>query len=153
MEYSKKNLKRLYEKYENFEQEWYRADSKKEFIDHLLSEGIMIDALFDKINDNIDVFDLLSNVAFDKEVIQKEDRINKVKNSEKLNEYNDVQKDVIDEILNVYHNKGVIELENIRLLEVKNFNKYGGLVPIVNLFGGKDKYLNMISNIKELLYS
>ena len=153
MEYSKKNLKRMYENYEVFEQEWFRADSKKEFIEHLLGEGVMVDALFDRINDNIDVFDLLSNVAFDKEVIPKEERIEKVKNSDRLNEYNDNQKNVIDEILNVYQNKGVIELENIRLLEVKNFNKFGGLVPIVNLFGGKEKYLNMIREIKNLLYS
>ena len=39
IDYSKKNLKRLYENYEGFEQEWFRADSKKEFIEHLLSEG------------------------------------------------------------------------------------------------------------------
>lgn len=153
IDYSKKNLKRLYENYEGFEQEWFRADSKKEFIEHLLSEGVMVDALFDKINDNIDVFDLLSNVAYDKEVVPKEDRVEKVKNSEKIKDYNDSQRNVIDEILNVYQNKGVIELENIRLLEIKNFNKYGGLVPIVNLFGGKDRYLSMIKDVKNLLYS
>jgi type I restriction enzyme R subunit len=153
MEYSKKNLKRLYENYDGFEQEWYRADSKKDFIEHLMSEGIMVDALFDKVNDNVDVFDLLSNVAFDKEVIPKEERVEKVKNSDKMNSYTENQKDVINEILNVYENKSVIELENIHMLEVKNFNKFGGLVPIINLFGGKDKYLNMIKNIKELLYS
>ena len=108
---------------------------------------------FDKINDNVDVFDLLSNVAFDKEVVPKEERVEKVKESEEINQYNESQKNVIDEILNVYQNKGVLELENIRLLEVKNFNKFGGLVPIVNLFGGKEKYLNMINNVKRLLYS
>ena len=153
MEYSKKNLKRMYKNYEGFEQEWLRADSKKEFVDFLLSEGVMVDALFDKVNDNVDIFDLLSNVAFDKEVVSKEERIEKVKESKEINKYNENQKNVIDEILNVYQNKGVLELENIRLLEVKNFNKFGGLVPIVNLFGGKEKYLNMINNVKRLLYS
>lgn len=113
----------------------------------------MLDALFDKINDNIDEFDLLCNVAFDKEVIQKTDRVENVKNSEQLNSYTEDQRNVIDELLNTYQNKGVTELENIRLLEVKNFNKFGGLVPIVNMFGGKEKYLNMIRNIKKLLYS
>lgn len=153
IDYSKKNLKRLYENYEGFEQEWYKADSKKEFLEHLMSEGVMLDALFDKINDNIDEFDLLCNVAFDKEVIQKTDRVENVKNSEQLNSYTKDQRNVIDELLNTYQNKGVTELENIRLLEVKNFNKFGGLVPIVNMFGGKEKYLNMIRNIKKLLYS
>lgn len=153
MEYSKKNLKRMYSNYEGFEQEWLRADSKKEFIEFLLGEGVMVDALFDKVNDNVDIFDLLSNVAFDKEVVPKEERVEKVKESKEISQYTESQKNVIDEILNVYQNKGVLELENIRLLEVKNFNKFGGLVPIVNLFGGKEKYLNMINNVKRLLYS
>ena len=153
VEYSGKNLKRIYEKYEDFEQEWYRADSKKDFLNNLFNEGVMIDALYDKANDNIDIFDILSNMAYGEEVISKEDRIEKVKNSDFINDYNDSQKGVIEELLNTYRNQDVVELENIRILEVKNFNKFGGLVPIVNLFGGKDKYLNVISNIKKALYN
>ncbi len=153
VEYSGKNLKRVYEKYEDFEQEWYRADSKKDFLNYLYNEGVMIDALYDKANDNIDIFDILSNMAYGEEVVSKEDRIEKVKNSDFINEYSDSQKDVIEELLNTYKNQDIVELENIRILEVKNFNKFGGLVPIVNLFGGKDKYLNVISNIKKALYS
>lgn len=154
MEYSKKNLKRLYENHDGFEQEWFRADSKKEFLEHLMSEGVMVDAVFDKVNDNnIDIFDILSNMAYDEKALTKEDRIEKVEVSSLLNEYNDKQKNVIDELLNVYKSKNVVELENIKLLEIKNFNKFGGLVPIINLFGGKDKYLGMISKLENLLYS
>ena len=153
VEYSGRNLKRVYERYEDFEQEWYRADSKKDFLNHLFNEGVMIDALYDKANDNIDIFDILSNMAYGIEVVSKEDRIEKVKNSSLINEYNDSQKSVINELLETYKNQDVLELENIRTLEVKNFNKFGGLVPIVNLFGGKDKYLNVISNIEKALYS
>ena len=153
VEYSGRNLKRVYERYEDFEQEWYRADSKKDFLNHLFNEGVMIDALYDKANDNIDIFDILSNMAYGVEVVSKEDRIEKVKNSNLINEYNDSQKSVINELLETYKNQDVLELENIRTLEVKNFNKFGGLVPIVNLFGGKDKYLNVISNIEKALYS
>ena len=145
VEYSGRNLKRVYEKYEDFEQEWYRADSKKDFLNHLFNEGVMIDALYDKANDNIDIFDILSNMAYGVEVVSKEDRIEKVKNSNLINEYNDSQKSVINELLETYKNQDVLELENI--------NKFGGLVPIVNLFGGKDKYLNVISNIEKALYS
>lgn len=154
MEYSKKNLKRLYENHNGFEQEWFRADSKKEFLDYLMSEGVMVDAVFDKVNDNnIDIFDILSNMAYDEEAITKEARIEKVKESSLANEYNDKQINVIDELLNVYKSKNIIELENIKLLEIKNFNKFGGLVPIINLFGGKDKYLGMVSKVEKLLYS
>ena len=153
VEYSKKNLKRLYENFEGFEQEWYRADSKKDFLNYLYNEGVMIDELENKANDNIDQFDLLCNVAFGKEVIPKEDRIDKVKESEAIKQYSEEQINIINELLNTYQNKGVIELENIRLLEINSFNKYGGLVPIISLFGGKEKYINMIRNIKRILYS
>lgn len=153
IEYSKKNLKRLYEKYEDFEQEWIMAKSKQEFINQLLNEGIMLDALFEKVNDNIDEFDLLANMGYDKEVVSKEDRISKVKNSELLDNYSEQQLDVINELLNTYNNKGITELENIRILDLKVFNKFGGLLPIINLFGGKEKYLNMISVIKKALYN
>lgn len=154
MEYSKKNLKRLYENHDGFEQEWFRADSKKEFLEHLMSEGVMVDAVFNKVNDNnIDIFDILSNMAYDEKALTKEDRIEKVEESSILNEYNDKQKNVIDELLKVYKSKNIIELENIKLLEIKNFNKFGGLVTIINLFGGKDKYLGMISKLENLLYS
>ena len=154
MEYSKKNLKRLYENHDGFEQEWFRADSKKEFLEHLMTEGVMVDAVFNKVNDNnIDIFDILSNMAYDEKALTKEDRIEKVEESSILNEYNDKQKNVIDELLKVYKSKNIIELENIKLLEIKNFNKFGGLVPIINLFGGKDKYLGMISKLENLLYS
>jgi len=153
VEYSGKNLKRLYEKYDDFEQEWYRADSKKDFLDHLYGEGVMVDAIYEKANDNIDIFDILANMTYGKEVMSKDERIEKVQNSDFLKNYNDYQKSVIDELLNTYKNKDVIELENIKLLEVKNFNKFGGLVPIINLFGGKNKYLDVISNIERALYS
>lgn len=153
VEYSGKNLKRVYQKYEDFEQSWYNADSKKDFLNNLYNEGVMIDALYDKANDNVDIFDILSNMAYGEEVVSKEDRIQKVQNSDFINEYSDSQKDIINELLNTYKNHDVIELENIRTLEIKNFNKFGGLVPIINLFGGKDNYLNVISNIKKALYS
>mgnify|MGYP004621282177 FL=1 len=79
MEYSKKNLKRLYENHDGFEQEWFRADSKKEFLEHLMSEGVMVDAVFNKVNDNnVDIFDILSNMAYDEKALTKEDRIEKV---------------------------------------------------------------------------
>lgn len=154
-EYSKKQLKRLYENHEGFVQEWFRAESKQEFLDHLASEGVMVDALLEQLNDtNVDEFDLLSNVAFDTDYISKEDRIQKVLESEEIGTYTDTQKEVVEELLNTYRNSGVTELENIKTLNVKNFNKFGGLVQIVNkIFGGKEKYNNMINMLETKLYS
>ncbi len=153
-EYSKKQLKRLYENHDGFVQEWFRAESKQEFLDYLSSEGVMVDALLEQLNDtNVDEFDLLSNVAYDTDFISKDDRIQKVIESEEINTYTEKQKEVVEELLNTYRSNGVTELENIKTLNVKNFNKFGGLVQIVNnIFGGKEKYNNMINMLETKLY-
>ncbi len=153
-EYSKKQLKRLYENHDGFVQEWFRAESKQEFLDYLSSEGVMVDALLEQLNDtNVDEFDLLSNIAYDTNFVSKEDRIQKVIESEEMNIYTEKQKEVVEELLNTYRNNGVTELENIKTLNVKNFNKFGGLVQIVNnIFGGKEKYSSMINMLETKLY-
>lgn len=153
-EYSKKQLKRLYENHDGFVQEWFRAESKQEFLDYLSSEGVMVDALLEQLNDtNVDEFDLLSNIAYDTDFVSKEDRIQNVIESEEMNAYTEKQKEVVEELLNTYRNNGVTELENIKTLNVKNFNKFGGLVQIVNnIFGGKEKYNSMINMVETKLY-
>lgn len=152
IEYSRKNLLKLFENENSFIESWKKAEVKKEFIQQLKNEGVMIDALYEKINDNIDELDLLLNVAFSKEVIQKSDRIKNVKEGDFYKNYNQEQKNVINEILNIYEQKGITELENIKLLDIKNFNQFGGLVPIIKLFKGKTEYLNMIKEMKEYIY-
>ena len=73
--------------------------------------------------------------------------------SNDLHKYSSNQLDVINELLKIYETKNIIELENIHILEVKNFKKFGGIVPIVTMFGGKSKYNEAIGLIKKLLYS
>ena len=152
VEYSEKNLKRIYKKYEDFEQEWYKADSKKDFLNKLFNEGVMIDALYEKANDNVDIFDILSNMAYGEEVLSKDERIEYVKEDINKLSLNEQQEDVVNEILNTYKNKDIVEIENLELLKMKQFNKFGGLIPIISLFNGKDNYLKILNQIKKLLY-
>lgn len=153
IEYSKNNLKGVYENYGEFEQEWIRCESKKVFIEQLKNDGVMIDAIYEKFTDNVDEFDILSNLGYGKEVLTKEDRIEKIINSNFLDDYNETQINVINELLNIYKNKNIIELENIKVLELNNFNKFGGMVPIIRLFGNRDNYFNVIKSIEKLIYS
>ena len=67
-------------------------------------------------------------------------------------EYNETQLEIIKDIFNAYESKGITELENIKLLDGQEFKKFGGLIPIINVFGGKEKYLEVIENIKQGMY-
>ena len=113
----------------------------------------MIEALYEKINDNIDEFDLLSNVGYRKQELSKKERIKKGLESITGLGYNAEQLEIIKDIFNAYESKGITELENIKLLDGQEFNKFGGLIPIINTFGGKEKYLELINIIKQKIYS
>ena len=152
VEYSKKNLLKLYSSFESFRDAWNNAEKKTDFINYLSNEGVMIDALYEKINDNIDEFDLLSNVGYGKEVLSKKERTKKGLESVLKLGYSETQIEIIEEIFNIYERKGITELENIKLLDGKEFRKFGGLIPVINTFEGKEKYLKLIKNIKQGLY-
>ena len=100
----------------------------------------------------IDEFDLLSNVGYGKEVLSKKERTKKGLESVLKLGYSETQIEIIEEIFNIYERKGITELENIKLLDGKEFRKFGGLIPVINTFEGKEKYLKLIKNIKQGLY-
>lgn len=152
VEYSKKMLKNLFPTFDDFEKEWKNADSKRDFLLKLEEQGVMISALYEKINDNIDEFDLLSNVAYNKTAYTKKERIQNVLNGNTYSNCNEEQKEIIQELLTIYENKGISEIENIRILDLKNFNRFGGLVPCVLKFKGKENYIYILKNIIEDMY-
>lgn len=152
IEYSKKNIRRLFESEESIINEWNNTVNKIDFINRMLNEGIMLDALYEKINDNIDELDLILNVGFGTEVKPKRDRIIKVKQSEMYNTQKEMIKDIIDELMNVYENKGITEIENVRVFDTNRFKKFGGLVPIITTLGGKQKFLEILNSIEKELY-
>lgn len=154
-EYSEKNLKKVYDNYEKFQIEWNAADNKEDFLNQLYNNGVMVEALIEEAEDtNVDIFDLLSNITYGKEIIGKNDRIEQIyKKKEFFEKFSENQEAVIKELLNVYQNKDVVEIEKIDVLKLNNFDKFGGIVPVVRLFGGKENYKLMVKELKNLLYS
>lgn len=154
-EYSEKNLKKIYDNYEKFKTEWSEAENKEEFLNQLYNNGVMVEALIEEAEDtNVDIFDLLSNITYGNEIVGKKDRIEQVYNQKEfLEKFNSDQEAVIKELLNVYKNKDVTEIEKIDVLKLNNFDKFGGIVPVIRLFGGKDNYKVMIKELKNLLYN
>jgi type I restriction enzyme R subunit len=69
-----------------------------------------------------------------------------------MSRFNEVQKEIISEMLTIYKNKDISEIERIDVLKLNNFDRFGGIVPIVRLFGGKESYKKMIKELENLIY-
>ena len=55
-------------------------------------------------------------------------------------------------LLDRYMNAGIYEIEELGILKNAPFNRFGSMAKIVSSFGGKEKYLQAVRQLEELLY-
>jgi len=155
VDYSKKNILNQYATLNAFLTAWRSEDRKKVIIEELKNQGILLDDLKNEAgNKDLDEFDLICHVAFDRKPLTKAERVNNVKKKGYLYKYSDQMQQVLEILLNKYADFGVTELENLKILEQKEFaEQFGGPIKVIQLFGGKKKYLNAIKELEQELYA
>jgi type I restriction enzyme R subunit len=56
-------------------------------------------------------------------------------------------------LLEKYKDDGVVEIEDTKVLELKDFEKFGSPLKIIKLFGGKAGYLKAIKDLENEIYT
>ena len=115
--------------------------------------GVILEALRNEVNKDMDDFDLICHLAFDQKPLTRQERANKVKKRDYFGKYSEVAREVIDALLEKYMNEGITELENIEILKLDPFKKIGSPVKIMKAFGGKKGYINTVREISRQLYA
>lgn len=153
IDYSKKNILGEYATLESFINAWNKDRKKKAIIEELENKGVILEELRKNVKDNdIDDFDLICHIAYDKEPLTKKDRAKGVKESGYLCKYNGLAREVINALLDKYMDGGVENIEDIKILKNNPFNKFGDLVKITNLFGGKEGYIKAVKDLERQIY-
>lgn len=153
IDYTKTNILGTYASLDNFIWQW-TAEEKKEKIQALFRErGIDLDALkADQGMSDVDDFDFICHVAFDKKPLTRKERANNVKKRDFLSKYSGSAKEVLEALLEKYMNTGIYEIESTEILKLDPLKKFGAPSKIVAMFGGKDGYLQAIKELEEELY-
>lgn len=153
IDYTKTNILGTYASLDNFIQQW-TAEEKKEKIQALFRErGIDLDALkADQGMSDVDDFDFICHVAFDKRPLTRKERANNVKKRDFLSKYSGSAKEVLVALLEKYMNTGIYEIESTEILKLDPLKKFGAPSKIVAMFGGKAGYLKAIKELEEELY-
>lgn len=80
IDYTRKNILGQYARLDAFIRKWNDAKKKQVVIDELKEEGVLLDAVREEIgNPEIDDFDLILHLAYDKKSLTRAERINNVK--------------------------------------------------------------------------
>jgi type I restriction enzyme R subunit len=152
-DYSKKNIRGEYATLDDFLREWNASDRKNAIVDELKDRGVLLDALReDAGNRDIDDFDLICHIAFDKKPLTKAERAANVRKRGYLNKYEGVAREVLSALLDKYAANGIADLEQVQTLSIDPFRSIGNLKRILNAFGGRPQYLDAVRQLQDQIY-
>lgn len=153
VDYTKTNIIGTYASLDNFIRQWTSEEKKKKIQELLASKGIDLEALkADQHMSDVDDFDFICHVAFDKKPLTRKERANNVKKRDFLGKYSGVAREVLEALLDQYMNVGIYELEHEAILTTPQFAKFGKIQRIFKFFGGEDKYNEAVHELENELY-
>ncbi|TCP19484.1 type I restriction enzyme R subunit [Scopulibacillus darangshiensis] len=153
IDYTKKNILQQYARLDDFLKTWTEAEKKQAIIDELQDDGVLLDAVREELGKTeLDDFDLICHLAYDKAPLTKKERANNVKKRNYLYKYSDTALQVLEALLEKYANDGIKEIEDTKVLQLKEFAKIGSPMKIVKAFGGKKAYQKAIQELGNEIY-
>lgn len=153
VDYTRKNVLGEYASLDNFIRQW-TTEEKKDKIRNLLRErGIDLEAMkAEQGMADVDDFDFICHVAFDKKPLTRRERASNVKKRDFLSRYSGAAREVLEALLDKYMNTGIYEIEKTEVLKLDPFLKMGKPTKIAGYFGGKAGYLQAVRELENALY-
>jgi type I restriction enzyme R subunit len=152
-DYTRKSILKEFASLDDFLRTWKEADKKQAVIDELQEMGIFFDALAEEVGKDLDPFDLICHVAFGQKPLTRKERANNVRKQDYFAKYGENVRAVLDTLLDKYADEGIQDVERMDVLKVTPFDRFGSIVEIVKLFGGKEKYTVALKELEEQLYA
>ena len=137
---------------DSFLNEWNSAERKIAIIAELREQGVLVDELYDAIDNEVDLFDLICHLAYEKPLIPRKDRAVKVKGSALFKKYSDPARKVLEALLDKYADHGIENIENIQILTVPPLNQFGSVTEIIKVFGSRQAYEEAIHELEKEIY-
>ena len=151
-EYSKLKVHEEFSSLDDFLNRWSSSEKKQVIIDELYEKDILFEELKVDIGKDMDIFDLICHIAYDKPPLTRKERANSVQKRDYFNKYEGQAKEILKALLEKYSDEGIETIETIEVLKLPEFSSFGTAIEIVNTFGGRDKYLEAIKDLENEIY-
>jgi type I restriction enzyme R subunit len=152
-DHTKEIIKGQYASLDDFLNKWNLSDKKEVIIKELEEQGVLVEALRDAVNREVDLFDLICHVAFDQPPLTRQERANNVKKRNYFTKYGNEARKVLESLLDKYADEGVTNIESMDILKVKPLTDFGSPMEIIKQFGSKAKYLEAVKELEYELYN
>ena len=151
-EYTKSKLIKQFRTLDEFLTIWNGAERKNAIIEELEENNIILDQLKEEVEKDLDIFDLICHVAWDKKPLTRKERVENVRKKDYFVKYEQKARNVLNSLLDKYAQEGIKNIEDLSILKISPINNFGTPIEIIDLFGGKNKYLKAIKEMKKYIY-
>ena len=147
-DYTRKNIKNKYATLDTFLQAWNSAEKKSAIIAEMEKADIFMEELKANTKKDLDPFDMLCHIAYDKPPLTKRERIENVKKRNYFAKYGVKVQEVINALLEKYAETDIQNIETIDILKLEPVNKLGNPMYIINnIFKGRKNFENIIKEL------
>ncbi|EJL6282289.1 DEAD/DEAH box helicase, partial [Vibrio cholerae] len=149
------SVKQKYATLSDFLKRWHESDRKQAIIDEMNELGLSYHVLQQAIpnGEELDTFDLIAHLVFDRKPLTRQERANNVKKRDVFGKYGEQAKAVLEALLDKFAENGVQDIENSSILEMPPFTKFGTKTQIRRgVFGDLERYQKALKELEIELY-
>lgn len=151
-DFTKKALKKRFASLDDFLKRWKAAARKQAIVEELEAEGLPLDPIAEELGKNLDPFDLICHVAFDKKPLTRRERAENVKKRDVFTKYEGKARAVLDTLLAKYADEGVLNLDDTNVLTIPPLSALGTRVELIHAFGGREAFVAAVHELQAALY-
>ena len=151
-DYTRKALKKRFASLDDFLKRWKATERKQAIIEELNAEGLPLDPIMEELGRNLDPFDLICHVAFDRKPLTRRERADNVIKRDVFAKYGPQARAVLDALLTKYADEGVINLDDANVLKIAPFTAMGAPMQLLRAFGGKPAFQQAVHELQTALY-
>jgi type I restriction enzyme R subunit len=151
-DFTKKALQNHFASLDDFLSRWTAAQRKQAIIEELAAEGLPLEPLAEEVGKDLDPFDLICHVAFDRPPLTRRERADNVRKRDVFTKYGPQTRAVLEALLQKYQDQGVINLDDPRILQVPPFDAMGTPLQLIKEFGTRSDYERAVRELQAALY-
>jgi len=151
-DFTRNTLRKHYASLDAFLRRWNATDRKQAIIDELAEEGLSLEVLRDDVGKDLDPFDLICHVAFDRPPLTRQERAANVRKRDIFTRYGDQARSVLEALLAKYEDEGLLNLDDPQVLRIAPFDQMGTPLQLVRQFGSREKFEAAVHDLQAALY-
>lgn len=151
-DFTKAALLRHFASLDDFLKRWKSEERKDALVKELAAEGLPLDMIARELGIDLDPFDLVCHIAFDRKPLTRQERADNVKKRDVFGRYEGKARAVLDVLLSKYADEGVLNLDDTNVLRIPPANTLGTPVELVRAFGGKVAFEQAVHAMQAAIY-